>query len=350
MANNPANYLVVGDANGIVAVTSVQVINNPVVVGSQATATVRLQFAKPLSDDRFTVTISDALTDPPGNQMDGENNAVQPLNIPQFPSGNGINGGNFVARFTVDSRPEIGVYATDNVVVDINGNNYLDLTNADATNRDLVFLFGVINDQRLAGKFFNPISTLPPPLPGTLFDVLVAYGRNQAGVFRFLIDYNGNGAVDPANGEIVASPQIDGLAAAGNPGGSPNGIDKLAIFDGTLWHLDVLVQILRSMPVSPGIRSSATSMAMAWTTWGMYCNNTFFFNFANDGFADAVDATLAFGAPGALDRAVAGDLDEDGIDDLGIWAPDTGTTEGSGEWRFLMSDDFASNKRRAIRN
>ena len=39
---------------------------------------------------------------------------------------------------------------------------------------------------RLAGKFRNPNSTLPPPLPGSLFDVLVAYGRDTTGTFRFV--------------------------------------------------------------------------------------------------------------------------------------------------------------------
>ena len=49
--------------------------------------------------------------DPAGNQLDGESNAAEPNGAPMFPSGNGVPGGNFVGRFTVDSRPEIGVWS-----------------------------------------------------------------------------------------------------------------------------------------------------------------------------------------------------------------------------------------------
>src|SRR5690606_34108619 len=69
-----------------------------------ATATVELQFANPLTDDRYTLTILDGVVDPPQNRLDGEANAT-------LPSGNGISGGNFVARFTVDTAAELGTWS-----------------------------------------------------------------------------------------------------------------------------------------------------------------------------------------------------------------------------------------------
>ena len=71
-----------------------------------------LTFANPLPDDRYTLTIKDNVVDPAGNKLDGESNAIEPNGAPSFPSGDGQPGGNFVARFTVDSRPEIGTWST----------------------------------------------------------------------------------------------------------------------------------------------------------------------------------------------------------------------------------------------
>ena len=71
------------------------------------------QRAEPLPDDRFTLTVSDAVRDLEGNALDGETNAVQPT----FPSGDNVPGGDFVARFSVDSRPELGTYGAGQVFI-----------------------------------------------------------------------------------------------------------------------------------------------------------------------------------------------------------------------------------------
>ncbi len=206
-AMQPGNYRLVGEHVGTIAIASVLVTNNPVVAGQIATATVQLAFYAPLPDDRYTLTVLDSVVDPAGNRLDGESNASEPHSPPTLPSGNGYSGGNFTAQFTVDSRPEIGVYLGKTVVVDMNGNGTFDPTNTDAANRDLVFDFGQINDQRFAGKFS------PVQLPG--YDVLAAFGRDNAGSpYRFLIDVNGNGRIDA--GETFPAPQISGLAVAGD--------------------------------------------------------------------------------------------------------------------------------------
>ena len=168
VANNPGHYLLVGDHNGVIPIASVIVINAAPIVGSTATATIELQFDRPLPDDRFTLTLFDSILDPAGNELDGESNAIEPVGMPLFPSGDGVAGGDFVARFTVDSRPEIGAYAGLTVSTDTNGNFFFDANNADATNRDLTFEFGSTSDQRFLGQFVlngNNAGALRRPVP-----------------------------------------------------------------------------------------------------------------------------------------------------------------------------------------
>ena len=182
-----------GDHHGPIAISDVIVINDPPVVGSPATATIELRFFEPLPDDRFTLWIADQLIDPAENQLDGETNAVQPLELPQFPSGDGVSGGEFVARFTVDSRPEIGVTASTRVYVDINGNfTYDPEGDGDTTNKDLIFRFGVESDAYFAGNF-APANAVQ----ASGFDKLGVFGVDPlTGQYRFLLDFDHNGVAD----------------------------------------------------------------------------------------------------------------------------------------------------------
>ncbi len=116
----------------------------------------RLDFNAPLPDDRFTLTLNDSISDAAQNFLDGDSQAQSPgtaINV--LPSGNGIGGGDFIARFTVDSRPEIGAVSEGLVYVDINGNMLWDPTGKDddKTNRDFVFQFGQLVDAHFAGNF-----------------------------------------------------------------------------------------------------------------------------------------------------------------------------------------------------
>ena len=141
------NYSVVGDHVGNIAIESVSIVDTNVADGLPATATVRITFVDYLPDDRFTLTINDGIVDPVGNRLDGESNAAQPLEDPFFPSGDGLPGGDFVARFTIDSRPEPGTFVAQNISIDINGNTVWDPANGqignDATNVDLSFTLPV---------------------------------------------------------------------------------------------------------------------------------------------------------------------------------------------------------------
>src|SRR5204863_1370414 len=118
-----------GDSNGLVAIDHVEIVNPaPAAIGVTPEATIRLVFAQPLPDDRFLLRVHDSLRDPAGNLLDGESNADEPNAGPFFPSGDGHAGGDFFARFTIDSRPELGVASAGSVYVDTNGNFHFDPT------------------------------------------------------------------------------------------------------------------------------------------------------------------------------------------------------------------------------
>jgi len=342
VALHPGFFQLIGDNGGAAAIQRVEFVPAPIVPGQPATGTILIEFAQPLADDRYTLTVFDSLADPAGNRLDGESNASEPQGAPQFPTGDGVSGGNFVARFTVDSAPEIGVYIGTTVVIDMNGNGTFDPSNPDATNRDLVFEFGTISDQRLAGQLS------PTRLPG--FDVLIAFGRANAGApYRFLVDVNGNGRFDPVVDPVVdpleeflAPPNLGGLAVAADFNPLHAG-EELAIFDGDQWHIfgdgvenpvtQVLGTSLRGYPIAGDFNGDDVA------DLGTFQNNQFFLDFG-PAFGSA-DLTINFGMPGTGDRPVAGDMNGDGIDDIGIWVPDAGAGQGTGEWRFLISSDPA---------
>ncbi len=336
VAASPGLYSLVGDHTGRIPVATVTPVNNPAATGLVPTANIVLGFTDPLPDDRYTLTIFDGLTDPAGNRLDGESNASEPQSLPKFPSGNGVSGGNFVARFTVDSRPEIAAYSGNTVVADINGNFLYDPQNVDSTNRDLTFQFGELSDHRFAGKF-GPASAL-----GTRFDVLAAYG-NVGGTYRFLIDSNGNGAFNPGVDLMQPSLPISGLAVAGNFDMNAANGDEVGVFDGTRWYLDTN----RSFRIDAG-DATVFDQLQGYPIVGdfdgdgnddlaTYRNDTFFFDLAFNGFT-GLDGLLSFGAPGVLDRPLAADLNLDGIDDLGVWVPSSAVATGDAEWRFLISN------------
>ena len=111
VAQNPGNYQLVGENGGVIAIKSVTYTPATPVAGSVATGTVTLTFYAPLPDDRYTLTVDDSVVDQAGNKLDGESNASEPNGQPIFPTGDGVPGGNFVGKFTVNSRAHIGAYS-----------------------------------------------------------------------------------------------------------------------------------------------------------------------------------------------------------------------------------------------
>jgi len=335
LAENPDLFRVVGDRVGVVPIVSVDVTLNPPVAGQPATATIQLNFAEPLEDDRFTLTIFELLTDPAGNLFDGESNALLPLGTPLFPSGNAIPGVSFGARFTVDSRPEVGVHGQVGVTIDANQNFHLDPTvtggvNIDIT-RDLIFQFGLQTDAIFAGQFH------PNGGVSNGFDRLGAYGL-EGGVFRFLLDFNDDGVPDIS---FASSAQVNALPLAGDFNNDGLG-DEIGLFDGVNWYLDttgdfnldtVFAGNMRGLPFAgdfdgDGLTDLGTFIANS---------NSFQFDLAWDGIDGNADQGFGFGFPGVLERPFAGDFNLDGVDDVGLTTPSQTGTDGPLEWYILIS-------------
>jgi predicted outer membrane repeat protein len=209
IASAIGNYTLVGDHVGTIAISSVVVTNQPFAEGQPPTATIELRFASPLPDDRYTLTVSDDLQDTLGQFLDGESNASAPgVGLP-VPSGNGVPGGDFVGRFTIDSRPELANAVAQNINVDINGNFLWDpngpLVGGDASNVDLSFTLPVENEDGTVGLGgFN------------VHDLLFSgqFGRAQLLVGNdvvFVVDISGS-TLDPFGGTPVGDQNADGFS------------------------------------------------------------------------------------------------------------------------------------------
>jgi len=352
LATQPGNITVVGDHVGNIPIESIEFIDHTE-AGDIGRSTVRLNFFEPLPDDRFTITVSDRIKDRAGNALDGESNAHEPQEVPHFPSGDGEPGEDFTARFTVDSRPEIGSWSAGSVYVDTNGNFLFDPQNEDQnqdyTNRDIVYKMGYTSDDVFAGNFSDP-SDDPPVADG--FDKLAAYGRIN-GQYRWLIDTDNDGVADlnvtGVDDQGVSTPGIidpagiNGLPFAGNFDGNPVNGDEVGLFDGSTWYLDttgnfnvdtVIPSAIAGYPIVGDFDGDGNDDLGAWT------DDRFRFDLAFNGFGQE-DATIEFGFIGVRERPVAADMDQDGIDDIGLWVPDRSGVgpEESAEWYFLLSDD-----------
>lgn len=344
--------------------------NNTIGITALNTASVTLTFATPLPDDRFRVAVSENLVDPAGNKLDGESNAAEPTAAPTFPTGDGIPGGPFLARFTVDSRPEIGSYVSQNINIDINGNMVWDPANDqignDATNVDLSFAMDAFNNGALipgglsphdlvvAGRF-TPVGFTAPPV--LLFDQLATYG-NYNGTFRWLIDFDSDGAVygngdpDGVNDLIVDQAPIAGfniagaVPVAGDFDANPANGDEIGLYFAGQWAIDTTHNFVLDTVVNGNMFGHpivGDFDGNGEDDLGVFNNNQFFFDLNVAGFDGNFENanTITWGYPGVLDRPVAADMDQDGIDDIGLWDPGNTAQDNReiAEWRFLISGD-----------
>ena len=104
LAGEEGNYRLVGDHNGNIAIVDVNVTTTTTPGdGLPESAEIELVFDAPLPDDRFTLLVSDSISDPAGNPLDGESGALAPFEgndvdtetPPIFPTGDGEHGGEF---------------------------------------------------------------------------------------------------------------------------------------------------------------------------------------------------------------------------------------------------------------
>ena len=164
LAAEEGNYSLKGDHNGYIAIVDVNVTFTTIPDdGLPETATVELVFDIPLPDDRYTLFVSETITDPAGNPLDGESGRWGPsrgttcrtkrrrFSRPETANMAAIS----ASRFTVDSRPEFGTFAQGTTYIDINGNFLFDPQgdDRDYTNRDIGFIFGFRDDRVFAGNF-----------------------------------------------------------------------------------------------------------------------------------------------------------------------------------------------------
>jgi hypothetical protein len=341
----PGTFVLKGDATGIVAITSIVVETNQVPDGGDnERATVRLTFAHPLPDDRYTLTINDNLLDPAGNKLDGESNAAEPNGAPHFPSGDTHAGGAFIARFTIDSRVELATYSSGSVYVDTNGDFYLDPTNPDITNRDITYLMGYTSDNLFAGNFVKAAAGIADG-----FDKLAAYGR-VGSEYRWIIDVNNDGVVNGADVNVVQPlfagvTNINGTPVAGNFDGNAANGDEVALKVGNTWLLDKSGHNYVLDTKLPGTNMVGLPVVGDFDNDGIddlgsWADDTFYLNLSSLGPIDGTaDRTFTFGFASVRERPIAGDFDGDGITDLGLWVPDragVGPTEGA-EWYLLLS-------------
>ncbi len=334
VAETVGNYKVVGDYVGAVAIRSVTFVSvpNPPANGQPARGRITIEFENPLPDDRYTLTISDSLVDPAGNNLDGESHADQPHENPVFPSGDGQPGGDFVARFTIDTRPELGTWAAGSIWVDTNGNTTFDPDNRDFTNRDITYAMGYTSDDVFAGNFAEGRND-----PADGFDKLAVYGRVDSN-WRWLVDTDNDGV---PNIEQIDPLGINGIPVAGNFDGNANNGDEVGVFTGDTWYFDVnhdyqldaasaLPTTMTGLPVVGDFDGDGTDDLATWT------DDRFQIDTNRDGIADF---EFRFGFIGVREHPVAADFNMDGYDDLGLWVPDRSGVAPieSGEWYILVS-------------
>ena len=349
----PGHYVLRGDANGVIPIASITATLPAVVTGSPATATVVLTFAAPLPDDRYTLTIEDSITDPAFNALDGESNAREPQETPTFPSGDVSPGGDFVARFTVDSRSEIGAVGQGGAYIDINGNFGFDTTNGDYVNRDLVFEYGINTDGLFAGEFNSPGAVTQDG-----FDRIGGYGLLN-GQFRWLLDFNNDGRPDFS---VVSGLQINGTPIAGNFNPAHIG-DEIGLFDGVRWYFDTnnnnnidagdltFAGNMRGLPIvgdfdgdgldDLGVHNAELDLfSFNLTTAGPLDGNAdFSIHFNNP----AVPLAQSFLLPGVLERPFVGDFNLDGFDDIGLMVPNRNGASPDGTAEFFIFQSIPAN-------
>lgn len=362
------NYTLVGDHVGPIGITNVDVVNVAAVNNQQAKATITLTFADFLPDDRYTLTVSDNLVDPAGNKLDGESNASGPLDDPTFPSGDGVPGGAFVGRFTVDSRPEIGTFIPTTIAIDINGNFVWDPSNAqignDATNVDLTFtmdrpgLVGggfAVHDTVFAGKFVGGGFGGGPPEGGAplarLFDQLGVYGYSaETSEHRWLIDLDSDGVTDIYSSQPVLTSfgldTVGALPVAGNFDNDLTNGDEIGLYYAGNWGFD----FNHNFVIEPGEIVANTGLfgvpivgdfdGNGVDDVAVFNNNNFTFALSGGAFgAFAAFPQFQWGFSGVLERPVAADMDQDGIDDIGLFVPRNTAQplRQTAEWYFLLS-------------
>ncbi len=318
-------FQVIGDATGLATISGIELLAEGDVPNNQSPR-IAVHFEAALADDRYTLLVSPAWQDWAGNHaMAG-------------PSGS------LVARFTVDSRPEIGTWSAGSTYIDTNGNWTFDPDNTDEGNRDIVYRMGFTSDDVFAGNF-----ALFPDDRADGFDKLAVYGRAEDR-FRWLVDTDNDSV---PNIDRVDPFQANGLPVAGRFDPSDGNGDEVGLFDGTFWYFDTdhdfrtdtsLRSHLVGYPIVGDFDGDGFDDLATWS------DNRFMIDLAKGqrrGWDGVVDQVFGFGFIGVRERPVAADMDNDGIDDVGLWVPDReGVADREqAEWYFILSNGRSLQRR-----
>jgi hypothetical protein len=193
---------------------------------------------------------------------------------------------------------------------------------------------------------------------------MATYG-NYNGVFRWLIDLDsdgvvyGNGDPDGVNDLIINQGTAAGFNSTARAGAIPvagdfdrnsaNG-DEIGLYYSGTWFLDtnhdyVLDRIFTGNLAGAPIVGDFDGNG--FDDLAVFNSNQFFFDLTFNPLADTTansNTSIVWGFPGVLDRPVAADMDQDGIDDIGLWVPRDSANPPRivAEWYFLVSGTFSA--------
>ena len=169
------------------------------------------------------------------------------------------------------------------------------------------------------------------------FDQLAAYGNSAelGGVFRWIIDTNSDGVVtigdrhhhDFAADAGAISTIAGAIPVAGNFDNNANNGDEIGLYNSGKWVLDTnhnfvieAGEVLIDQPARPADRRRLRRRRHR-TTWPCSTTTCSRSTWRTTASPTRTTPTLVWGFPGVLDRPVAADMDQDGIDDIGLWVP-----------------------------
>jgi hypothetical protein len=139
------------------------------------------------------------------------------------------------------------------------------------------------------------------------------------------------------------------IPVAGNFDRNANNGDEIGLYYSGTWFLDtnhdyildrVFTGNLAGAPIVGDFDGNGND------DLAVFNNNQFFFDLSFNPLADTTansNASIVWGFPGVLDRPVAADMDQDGIDDIGLWVPRNSANPPRivAEWYFLVSGTFS---------